>query len=649
MKRPGFLFFALCAFFVVTFGAAGANWLHISPDRLRRPCEVGRQQIYRLGFVSYDSAQPQAMYGSQRGAQSEQDYHLRLSGVLTVTTAACEPGGSLQLWNVVQPSIALDSTQAGSFLKDALASDLARPYGVRVETSGRVSRFAPDPAVGELGANFMRRLVATLQLVRPVSNDPLQTTWRADEPDVAGTRTSTYEIGPWLVDPLAHPAIHVHRTYAMYSQPARQARVIRHLAVSGIADDTETFRPGGDLQSIDHTYAETSKMGARIVSHVQQLVHVDLLATPRLKTSRDAAIAAYASRVLSSATAVALDEQPSEAQTERAGFTHILGKDTIATVSRTIAATPADADASKRGTLSDKLSSLFYIHPDSVAHFVAAATHAAPGSTTFAVVIQALGRVGSPAAQAGLIALLRARAGEGQAGGNAAVVLGLVEKPIAADDAALEHAVETGSSETQNAAELALGTIAASVATTDPARTQRLADRIRQRLASARTPAQRDLELLALGNVGDPQSLETIATYARSESLQDRADAATALAHEESSQADEILGDLLGDRASTVRMAAAQAFDQRNPGDAAYPKLEMRALHDPDPNVRSASIKAVLRQRADHPDALALGQTIARDDRDRNVRRAAQSLLDADPSVEDPNTVAPMDAVLGNR
>ena len=649
MKRPGFAFFALCGFIVVTVGVAGANWLHVAPDRLRRPCDVGRQQIYRLGFVSYDSAQPQAMYGSQRGAQSEQDYHLRLSGVLTVTTAACEPDGSLQLWNVVQPSLTLEGTQAGSYLQDALASDLAHPYGVRVDASGRVLRFAADSAVGDLGANFMRRIVATLQMVRPAAHDPLQTTWQVDEPDVAGTRTSTYELGPWLADPLAHPAIHVHRTYAMYSQPARQARVIRHLAISGIADDTETFRADGDLQSIDHTYAETSKMGAHVVSRVQQMVRVDLLATPHLKRSRDAAIAAYADRVLSSSTAVALDEQPSEAKTERAGFTHILGKDTVATIARMIASAPADADASKRGTLSDKLSSLFYIRPNSVPHFVATATHAAPDSTTFAVVIQALGRVGSPAAQAGLIALLDARGGEGQAGGNIAVVLGLVEKPIAADDAALEHAVDTGSGETQNASELALGTIAASVATTDPARTERLAERIRKRLASARTPAERDLELLALGNVGDPQSLDTIAAYAQAKSIADRADAATALAHEDSSQADEILRDLLGDSASTVRMAAAQAFDQRNPGDEAYPKLEMRALHDPDPNVRSASIKAVLRQRADHPDALALAQAIARDDRDQNVRRAAQSLLDADPSIDDPNTVAPMDAVLSNR
>jgi hypothetical protein len=589
------------------------------------------------------------MYGSQRGARSEQDFYLRLSGVLTVTTAACEPGGSLQLWNVVQPSLKLDSTQASPFLQEALASDLAHPYGVRVNASGRVVRFATDSAAGDIGTNFMRRIVATLQVVRPVSNDPLQTSWTVDEPDLSGPRTSTYEIGPWLTDPLGHPAIDVHRSYAVYSKPARQMRVIRHLTITGIADDHATFRADGNLQSIDHSYTETSKMGDRVMGRIQQMVRVDLLATPRLKRNRYAAIAAYANQVLSSSTAVALDQQPSEAKTERAGFSHILGKDTAATISRMIASTPSHASAIKRGAVSDKLSSLLYIHPDLVPHFVAMATHASPDSTPYAVVIQALGRIGTPAAQAGLITLLDARASEGQAGGNVAVVLGLVEKPIAADDAALEHAADSGAAETQNTSELALGTIAGSVALTDPARSERLADRIRKRLASAHTSAERDLELLALGNVGDPQSLDTIAAYAHAKSIEDRADAATALAHEDSSQADEVLRDLLGDSASTVRMAAAEAFDQRNPGDEAYPKLEMRALNDPDPSVRSASIKAVLHQRSSHPDALALAQAVARDDRDKNVRSAAQSLLDAEQSGDDPNTVAPMDAVLGNR
>ncbi len=622
------------------------SWAHASVANVRHVCEVGRQRIYRVALVSADSSTPGSVFGAAHAKSGAQTYDTKMSGTLTVTDASCEPTGTLQLWNVVQPNLTLNATENGPLFAAILDHDLARPYAVRFDASGRTVSVAHDPAAGEFGIAFVRRLVSAMEVVVPPNASLVTTSWHIDEPDVAGERTSSYEIHPWIEDRLGAATIALHRSTGVEILPQDEGRFVRHSQTNGVGDDDIAWRADGELQSLTHSYAETTRVSARVVSRVQEVLQVDRMLAPRIDSGLDASVNAYARTLLGSSNAAPLHVADTERAVDLRGFSNTLGKETAATLAQALDRAPKRTTTREQTALSNKLAALFYVRPESIDTFLALASRSGSEDTAFLAIFQALGHVGTPRAQLATLALLNARVDDESIAPSIVVSLGLEESPIPQIDPVLERLSER-TSLTGRAAELAVGTIAHSVARSDPKREQRLIARIEGRLRSARLANRRRLELLALGNASDPSSYDAIVACVRDPDLTVRAGAAIALRHQRSSAADDTLRAMLSDERSTVRIAAASAFSERIPGDESYSRLQSIARTDPNGSVRTAATDAVWKARAMHSDARAFVAQVESTDRDASVRKSAQAELTSDESQDDDTDLrAPMDAVL---
>jgi hypothetical protein len=633
--------------FLVLGSCAVALDLHASTARVYHACEVGLQTIYRIGYVSRDTSSPGAVFGSEQGDASTQDSHLVLTGVLTATDAACDAGGATAILNVVQPNVRIDGSATPGLFAAILTNDLNHPYVVRTDASGRVVAFAHDPASGELGTSLMHRIVAQMEIVASERPTLDARSWSVDEPDIAGSRRSSYTMQPWVNDPFGGGTLSFHRTSGVFVDPPNDGRVIRHATVHGVGDDTGRYGLDGKLASLQASYVEESLIGSNIVARSQIVVDVSRLGSPSLSPDRLEPIAAYATKLLATRNVAPLHIEQSEDAADRTGFASLLGKDTATTLGRALAAAPKKTDARTRSALADKFAGLFYAHPATLATFYPRMLAAGDESTTFGVLVPALEHADTPQAQRTLIRLFQARAHD-KAGPGLAAGLGLLERPIPEVDAQLRRCADGSSDQTARAAELGLGTIAWTVSPADPVRSRTLAQQIAARLRAARKPDLAQLELLALGNTRDAAQLGAIEPFATASDEGVRAATAVALRHQPSSSADETLVTLLHDRSAVVRLSAASAFQSRNPGPTAYLALEAAARNDTNETVRSDAILAVWKAREEHPDAVAFVRDVANGDPDSGVRKSAQAALDADTGG-DPELESPIESVLGVR
>ena len=627
--------------------AAVALELHASSASIHHTCEVGQQTIYRIGYVSRDSSSPGAVFGSRQGDASTQDYHLRLTGVLTATASACDATGTTTIFNVVQPNITLDGSGTSVLFSALLDRDLSHPYVVRSDAAGRVVTLAADPASGTLGTALMRRIVAQMEVVAPDRPALTARSWHVAESDVAGTRESTYTVEPWVTDPFGARAIAFHRTSGTYVDPPNDGRMIRHATIHGVGNDSGSYGLDGALDSLDTSYAEETLVGENIVARSQVVYEAVRLAAPMLGSDRFGPIAIYGNKLLKSESAAPLHAEEPESVVDRRAFASTLGHETATTLARALARLPAKTDARARAGLADTFAALFYVHPATLATFYPQMLAASGASNAFGVFVPALEHADSVASQQTLVRLFQARASS-SVGPGLAAGLGLLERPIPAVQVALQRAAAGSTSLTARAAELGLGTIAWTVSMQDPARGHALASAIAQRLHAAHSSDLVQLELLALGNTRDPAELSAIAAYAGDRDDNARAGTAVALRHQSSSTADETLVTLLHDRASIVRIGAADAFQSRNPGPAAYLALQGVAHNDRNESVRSDAVLSLWKARADHPDAVAFVRDVAANDPDSGVRKSAQSAIDADSDASDLDTQSPMDRVLGD-
>jgi len=638
---------ATAAMLVLLASAAEALNLRASTARVSRACDIGRQSIYHIAYVGLDSTAPGAVLGDQAGAASVQAYHLRFSSVLTETTAACDAAGSTAIWNVVQPAIDIGGSQ-GSIYRSMIENDLNRPYVVRYDARGRILRIAHDPSAGELGTSVMRRIAAEMEIVAPANASAFAQTWHADEPDVVGSRASTYTFEPWVDDPFGTPTLAFHRTSGIAIDPPNDGRMIRHATIHGVADDRGHLNFDGSIGELETTYTEQDTITGHIVSRSQVSLKAEQIAEPHVNADRLAAIGSYATSLLASNDASQLHPIVSDAAADRRGFVNLLGHDTAAMLAHDLAALPKKTDARGRATIADKFAAIFYLQPATIARFTPDARHADPESNAFRIIVQALGHADTPRAQQALLDLFEARAHEAKAGASLAASVGLLEQPIRNVDAALERQSRGSQAQTAQAAELARGTIAWTIASSDRERSRRIVTALVGDVLAARSPDTVETGLLALGNTHDPAVLDRLRPYVRDRDADIRAAAAVALRHQQSSDADQLLVALLSDPDASVRLSAAQAFDSRNPSDAAYRALAYALEHDASAVTRDDALEAIWKARDAHPDAVALVTEAAHADPDRSVRDAAQAALSSQ-GADEPELQAPMDAVLGSR
>ncbi len=161
----------------------------------------------------------------------------------------------------------------------------------------------------------------------------------------------------------------------------------------------------------------------------------------------------------------------------------------------------------------------------------------------------------------------------------------------------------------------------------DPALAAEVRETLLDELDEA-APGARPALLTALGNAGDPATLDAIQRYVRDESPAVRAAAAQALRRIPGQGADAALAMLCTDSDPDVRYSAADAISERAPSTALVQALSGLALGEPVFRTRARAVNTLARWLPQAPGAAEALRVVAESDPHADLRRTAQLAIE---------------------
>jgi len=150
---------------------------------------------------------------------------------------------------------------------------------------------------------------------------------------------------------------------------------------------------------------------------------------------------------------------------------------------------------------------------------------------------------------------------------------------------------------------------------------------ILDRLNKAQSDQEIEVCLLALGNLGHPDSLQVLEPFLSHEDTQLRATAASSLRFIETPPAEQSLLRMLRDSAREVRLQAIEAFNHRRISQALLPELAQYLREESQKDLRRALIDALWRHRNKASGVRPIIAQAATGDPDEEIRLYAQGLL----------------------
>jgi hypothetical protein len=275
----------------------------------------------------------------------------------------------------------------------------------------------------------------------------------------------------------------------------------------------------------------------------------------------------------------------------------------------------------------ERLEAWLRLHADAIGPTCAAIRRATPGAATKALTA-ALGRAGTPAAQAALVGLAGEVTLAAAARADALVALMLVTRPTTETLRGVAALVDAGDPVVSKAARFAAGTLARTSRATAPAEAAALDVAIGARFDAAKDAAARADLLGAIGNSAGPALLPRVRAALGDADLEVRAAGARALRlYEDDAARDLLAATITADREPIVRAAAI--FSAGFGFDARYVEpLTKAALSDATDFVRKDAVALL----GAHRDAAgAIDETlahVAKTDAKAAVRLAARTALE---------------------
>src|SRR5262249_47488853 len=158
-----------------------------------------------------------------------------------------------------------------------------------------------------------------------------------------------------------------------------------------------------------------------------------------------------------------------------------------------------------------KIKALLFVHPECSPRWGALLCRAAPHSLTMRLVPAALGAVGHEQAQAALVAALKAHGNDEVVALRLLAILAMVKSPSPlAEDAVRQRAFRSPLPAIAASAQLGLGIMARSLATTQTNRVAPIVTWAVRELQSSVSPTRKRHFLLVVGNTGALQTLPAI-------------------------------------------------------------------------------------------------------------------------------------------
>ncbi|HVU02958.1 MAG TPA: HEAT repeat domain-containing protein [Polyangiaceae bacterium] len=162
---------------------------------------------------------------------------------------------------------------------------------------------------------------------------------------------------------------------------------------------------------------------------------------------------------------------------------------------------------------------------------------------------------------------------------------------------------------------------------TDPLLASDARDTLTTQLSSATTASEQAAALTALGNAGDPSTLDTVRAYLTSESVEVRAAAAQALRRIPGFDADQLLAATCSDPAVDVRFSAVDAIRERQSAPVLATALAALAVRESEFQVRAKAVSTLATWAPQMPAIAEVLRVVAASDQSADLRNIAKVAL----------------------
>ena len=494
-----------------------------------------------------------------------------------------------------------------------LMAELKRPFLIYFQNSGRVARLQLP---GQLGTTSFSVFKSLASLLQRISGPTGASSWRAVEPDLTGKAEFSYLLsGQSLTkkklkyvelvqadDPAqrlpSQPSVevlsskHVHLLGAAFDAPAQsidgeEATRVSLAGAFAPMESRTTFslhRRGADVQRT-LAEAETLKVGDWVSASIDQLPPEEARDLDRQKDSvAGRSLQALASSLNELETAV-----PRNRRAEARIFSSLVSK------LRIDPAALAEAAVNIRAGKDQKL------------------------------LLDALGSVGTPEAQALLLELLGEHRFDHEQTRSSLISLSLTPQPTPGTINGLRALV--GDPMHGSQALLGLGSVAHSLAADDPAAAIPIVHELETDLAKAQTPNEQEMALRAVGNAGNALALSTCEEYIVHPHLNVRLGAIACARLIPGPRADTVIAKGLLDVDDHVVQAAILACAQREFSTILSAPLVVIVQSKTSRTLRILATQVLGGWMADHPALTAVVTNLAEHEQDAELRTYAASLI----------------------
>lgn len=338
-------------------------------------------------------------------------FRTSLKTQLSVTVLAEAPEGVLVCYNLTEPELDL---QAFSEVDPAKLAIIRREltgntFGI-VSPQGRILWLWLDPSLHELSRNFIKAALAVTQFVLPPRDSPSPAGWDVEEDDLNGRYLARYQAVAQENEAILTSFQKSKLRYLVPDNAKLHNGVYEVMpSVASDAHYTGKFDPvTGRLHSLEGEETQTFTVATHDVGRSKITLSFDFVKSETI----DSALLQTLCRVSAERQAKKgeqLSARQSSQATELAFQRKYLGDANLASL--LAALDQCDSPGGESETqLFLKVRALIYLQPETAAALGRLLQTSNPTSKKAAVVLSALGAVGSAEAQAALIATMTARA-----------------------------------------------------------------------------------------------------------------------------------------------------------------------------------------------------------------------------------------------
>jgi hypothetical protein len=615
---------------------------------------TGKSTVYRLKYQSKAKADLRVLFAGQNAGQEQAsglnyDLSATLQSDVEVTTTHADGKGAENFYVFQSPAVRLvvngnDQTAQAN----EVAATLAQGLLVVLNPEGKITALYLPPQAGKFSQDFARTLLAALQFVLPEASQHESASWTATEADRNGPYIARYRVanGSASLDDVV-----IHKSKLRYL-PVSATMTGENLP--GKTDARKTVKPKMDFTAhfISQTGQLTSLSGTEVLDTAVEDKNVAHSETTLALTQTSASKLPGASidRDTQAAAALKTNSQPlilfaqkSRSEVESSIQRTELGSATLPDLMARLNSISDDqANPDKQQTIETpvylKFKALIYVHPETCAQLGQTLAAAKVSSPAFRILSGSLGAVGHRQAQAALAHALASHAQDSVAQASLIATLGGVPHPTAESEKTLrEVALNAPDQNAAGTAMLALGSMAHSLQSTEPARASSIVDFLLQRASSAGALEEKQAALQALGNSSSSRALPLLMKLAGSETAGIRSAAVDALRNIPQPQVDPLLRHiLLADAEAQVRLEAAFALGFRKTSLESFNAQKKAFAAEADDKVRGALLDNLAKMRKKFPEVLAILTGAAKDDPSEYVRKEAAGLLGTLPPPPPP-------------